>query len=140
MIGIGIAAALLFAPQQVSPVAEAGRGCAPKTNAEAVACLDRHLTPAAKARIGKTAAKDMAVERVALGFWIRNNWGLWSNGPLAIFFLQKGVFANETMSDKVIDGYWLKVHGCNLDWNDMGKVTAAINAAALDQPPCPPEA
>lgn len=109
--------ALFSTPAMAQRNGQALAACAPLDVAEAVACLDRNLPRRVLPQFGEgPLASD---QHMGIGRWIRNNWGLWSGGPLADFFVAHGVRHPDDMSGTILHAYELKLAGCDLDWNDV---------------------
>jgi hypothetical protein len=41
---------------------------------------------------------------------IRNNWGLWSGGPLKDWFKSQGITHADDMSNVIFEALWYKIH------------------------------
>lgn len=102
-------AALLLAAMQAQsdetapdPTAPGLTTCAPETFDAAIACLDQHLPAQTKA----TLRRDGAIEaHFGLGMWLRNNWGLWRGGALAVDMRRLGFAHPDDMSATILDGF-----------------------------------
>ena len=46
-----------------------------------------------------------------LGLWMRNNWGLWSDSPLARHFNQMGIFHADDMSAIIMLSHYRRLNG-----------------------------
>lgn len=46
-----------------------------------------------------------------LGQWIRNNWGLWTGGPLLEHMTSLGFIHPDDMSQSIIVEYWNRLNG-----------------------------
>ena len=94
--------------------------CAPQTYEAALDCLDRFLPADVQARL---AAPDGPLEaHFGLGMWIRNNWGLWGEGPLYRSMREFGIENPDDMSGAILDGFAARERGEPFD--------VAANAAA----------
>lgn len=49
--------------------------------------------------------EDMIEFHHSVGRWIRNNWGLWTKGPLYYYFLDLGLFHPDDMSSIILTSY-----------------------------------
>ena len=77
--------------------------CAPPTYEAALDCLDKYLPEDAQAALAKP---DGAIEaHFGLGMWIRNNWGLWKQGPLYRAMTAYGFSHPDDMSGAILDGF-----------------------------------
>lgn len=103
--------------------------CAPGDMAQAIACLDRHWSADTKQAFAALPAKQVIMTHMSVGMWIRNNWGLWRGGPLREFFTAREVTHPDSMSSVILDAYWLREHGCRLDWSDPAAVSARFDRA-----------
>lgn len=103
--------------------------CAPVDMAQAMACLDKHWSADTKQRFAALPARQVILTHMSVGMWIRNNWGLWRGGPLREFFTARQVTHPDSMSGLILDAYWLREHGCKLDWSDPAAVAAWFERA-----------
>jgi hypothetical protein len=84
-------------------VAKQLRSCAPETYEAALDCLDRFLPPTQQATL---AAPDGAIDaHFSLGMFIRNNWGLWREGPLFRTMYAMGFRHPDDMSGAILEGF-----------------------------------
>lgn len=60
---------------------------------------------------------DMVEFHLGLGMWIRNNWGLWSDGRLYRAFAKLGLAQPDDMSGLILEEYWRHLHGLAYDTN-----------------------
>ena len=83
--------------------------CAPRTYEAAVECLDKILPPEHQAAL---AAPDGAIEaHFGLGMFLRNNWGLWHEGPLYSSMRAMGFTHPDDMSGAILDGFAARERG-----------------------------
>jgi len=83
--------------------------CAPLTYEAALVCLDTVLPPEHQARL---AAPDGTVKaHFGLGMWIRNNWGLWQQGPLYRSMQTYGFAHPDDMSGAILEGFAARERG-----------------------------
>lgn len=86
----------------------------PRTADEALAALDRMLTPAQKAQV--RCAADPIELHFSLGRWIRNEWGLNDRSQLARDMAAKGFIDPDDMSAAIIAAYALQLRGQPADF------------------------
>jgi len=55
--------------------------------------------------------ESMAMHHHGLGTWMRNNWGLWSGGPLARHFQERGIDHPDDMSSIILTSLWREMNG-----------------------------
>jgi hypothetical protein len=108
----GTAALAQKATPEAAPADEALAACAPPTLSEAVVCLDTHLPASHRDQLLATPHADLIKHHFGLGLWIRNNWGLWGGGPLADDMRRLDISHPDSMSQAVIEAYWLAKQGC----------------------------
>lgn len=83
----------------------------PNTLKECNKALDKKLST-----VDRTTFKNLSKDDLAfrthhyLGRWIRNNWGLWKNGPLYLDMKSLGFHHADDMSGTIIKEYWLYLH------------------------------
>lgn len=82
----------------------------PSTLDEAIAKLRQGLSPEDVAEI-RTSSEDMARYHLGWGMSIRNNWGLWSGGPLAQHFNAMGIDHPDDMSGIILASLWRDLNG-----------------------------
>ena len=78
---------------------------------EALAELDRMLTPALKDEMRKGDEKAMGQYHFGLGMWMRNDWGFWKGLELAKWFNARGITHPDDMSGIVLTSYWRHLRG-----------------------------
>lgn len=78
----------------------------PATLTEAIAELRRSLRPEDLEEMRSAPEEAMAGYHLDLGMWIRNNWGLWSDGPLARHFNGLGIEHPDDMSGIILTSLW----------------------------------
>jgi hypothetical protein len=52
---------------------------------------------------------------MAMGLWIRNNWGLWNGSALAKYFKGMGINHPDDMSAIILSSYWAKLRNEDYD-------------------------
>jgi Fe2+ or Zn2+ uptake regulation protein len=68
--------------------------------------LDRILSMTDKEEFRKMSERDAVSHyHFSLGLWIRNNWGLWGNSRLKIYFKKIGVKNPDAMSGMILTSY-----------------------------------
>jgi hypothetical protein len=94
-------------------VATALESCAPTTYEAALNCLDSVLPAEMQAQL---AAPDGSIEaHFGLGMWIRNNWGLWQQGPLYHSMTDFGLEHPDDMSGAILEGFAARERGESYD-------------------------
>ena len=84
--------------------------CAPPTYEAALNCLDKLLPAEDQAKLAEPGGTIDA--HLGLGMWIRNNWGLWRQGPLYRSMHQAfGLSHPDDMSGAILDGFAAKERG-----------------------------
>jgi len=88
--------------------------CAPRTYADALDCLDRHLMPQLKDEIQRP--QGAVSMHFGLGMWVRNQWGLWDeDAPLNQDMQRLGFTHADDMSAVIFDGYSARLRGESFD-------------------------
>lgn len=67
-------------------------------------------------RLLKTGKITTAHMHHGFGRWLRNNWGLWSGGPLREWFFERRVFHADDMSSIILDSYVARLKGKNFNF------------------------
>lgn len=88
------------------------KACAPTSLNAAVDCLNKHLPDEAKTRLLDRPFDNLVEEHFGLGMWIRNNWALWGDGPLAEDMRMQGFRHPDDISTVILNSFWLDHHGC----------------------------
>lgn len=78
---------------------------------EAVKFLSGFLCEEDRVAIANMMEDDVIQLHHALGRWIRNNWGLWSGGPLQDHMKSLGFIHADDMSGSIIREYWRRTRG-----------------------------
>lgn len=82
--------------------------------------LDSILTPENKELIRSLEEKDfLAKTHLALGMWIRNNWGLWSGARLATYFDEQGIHHPDDMSGVILRCYYHYIRDEKVNYQKM---------------------
>jgi hypothetical protein len=100
-----------FTPVSMDPKVLAERSEWPSTLDEAHARLDRILKSQQITQIRRTPYKDIDRYHRSLGAWIRNEMGLWRNGPIMTEFANAGIGHPDDVSTIIIRTYWRKLNG-----------------------------
>jgi hypothetical protein len=58
---------------------------------------------------------------MSLGMWMRNNWGLWKGSRLSKYFHEKGIYHPDDMSGIILDSYYRKLTGKEIELNEQIK-------------------
>jgi hypothetical protein len=79
--------------------------------------LTAMLAPELIEKMRSGTEDDMIEYHFGLGMWMRNNWGLWGESPLAKWFNNKGIKHADDMSGIILDSFWrhLNKKPLNLD-------------------------
>lgn len=72
--------------------------------------LNQKLSPANQVEFMNMSRQDLIMTHHGLGQWIRNNWGLWAQGPLYEDMKSLGFKHPDDMSGTIIKEYWLYLH------------------------------
>lgn len=78
---------------------------------ECFAALHSDLSKQDIVAITKMTETELCRLHHGLGRWIRNNWGLWTEGPLKDYFNQLGLHHPDDMSGVIILSYWRHLRG-----------------------------
>jgi hypothetical protein len=90
-------------------VAKALKRCAPATYDAALDCLDKFL-PADNQK-ALAAPEGAIAAHFGLGMFLRNNWGLWKQGPLYRSMSSMGFTHPDDMSGAILDGFSARERG-----------------------------
>jgi hypothetical protein len=82
----------------------------PTTFEEAMVALTKILSPEEQIELTKGTREDLYRYHHGLGRWMRNNWGLWSGGPLAAQMTSLGFTHADDMSGSLIKEFWLRMN------------------------------
>lgn len=83
---------------------------APRNLQEALDRLEKTLPSETLEKIRKCSEPEMIDYHFGLGMWMRNNWGLWSNGPLYDYFRKLGLHHPDDMSGVILTSLWRQLH------------------------------
>ena len=89
--------------------------CVPETYVASLDCLEVTLSDESKSELVGLPYDDLIQTHMGLGMWIRNNWGLWSGGPLYDEMREFGFAHPDDMSTVIIEGFWARENGCSYD-------------------------
>lgn len=68
----------------------------------------------------RSAPEDhLALYHFGLGMWLRNNWGLWTSSPLAVWFNERGIHHPDDMSGIILTSYWRHLNGKSIELNQQ---------------------
>lgn len=79
----------------------------PNTLEECNEALNKLLSPDDQIQLMSLSRDKIIITHNNLGRWIRNNWGLWTNGPLYNNMKSLGFRHPDDMSGTIIKEYWL---------------------------------
>lgn len=82
---------------------------------EAIRALYKMFNDQEKEQIKSGIEEDICRYHHGLGTWIRNNWGLWSGGPLQDHFKSLGLWHADDMSGVILDSFYRHMKGLPLD-------------------------
>ena len=54
--------------------------------------------------------EELIVYHRGLGMWLRNNWGLWGDSRLKLYFNHLGVYHPDDMSQIIIVSFWRRLN------------------------------
>lgn len=83
----------------------------PVTLEECFQALDKELGPEGQIELMRIPREDLVTTHHSLGRWIRNNWGLWKDGPLMSHMNGLGFTHPDDISSTIIKEYWLRLNG-----------------------------
>ena len=78
----------------------------PKHLDDAISKLDDFFPDEEKKFITSNPESEMIQYHSTTGRWIRNNWGLWGDGKLKEWFMEKGISHPDDMSGIILTSYW----------------------------------
>jgi len=90
----------------------------PKDLDECLVRLTSMLSPHEIERIKRGSAQEMTQHHFGLGLWMRNNWGLWGDSPLARWFQARGIDHADAMSGIILDSFWRHLNGRPITRNE----------------------
>lgn len=79
----------------------------PNTFEECNEVLNKTLLPADQIEFMNLSKDKIIITHNTLGRWIRNKWGLWTEGPLYLNMQSLGFQHPDDMSGTIIKEYWL---------------------------------
>jgi len=79
----------------------------PNTFKECTQALNEKLSPQSQIELMQLSKNELVLTHHGLGRWIRNNWGLWTEGPLYHDMKSMGFRHPDDMSGTIIKEYWL---------------------------------
>ena len=83
----------------------------PKTLEECNEVLNKTLKSSDQVEFMNLPREKIITTHNTLGRWIRNNWGLWTEGPLYKHMIDRGFRHPDDMSGTIIKEYWLYLNG-----------------------------
>lgn len=79
--------------------------------------------------------EDLITYHHDLGRWIRNNWGLWEQGPLFGFMKALGFKHPDDMSQALIHEYWTRMNKLpSVLQEDMDRANEHWKREGIDEP------
>lgn len=72
---------------------------------ECMKALHKMFFDEEKKSIKDNSEDEMGMYHFGLGMWIRNNWGLWSGGPLQDHFKKLGLWHADDMSGVILTSF-----------------------------------
>lgn len=93
---------------------ERWEGC-PKTLEEALDEIDKNIHPNDRQAVHDENCNDDGQYYKIGGMGMRNNWGLWHDSPLALWFRERGIWHADDMSGVISTAYWRRVHDLSVD-------------------------
>jgi hypothetical protein len=85
-------------------------GWKPTTIDECMTALSELLAPEEQMQLTMLAKSNLSRCHMALGGWIRNNWDLWSGGPLLDHMKSLGFVHPDDMSAAIIKEWWSRMN------------------------------
>lgn len=86
----------------------------PATLQEAIDYWNSVFTDKQKAEIKKKGNRDHEYNGLS-HMGVRNNWGLWQDSPLALWFRERGIWHADDMSQVLSNAYWRSLNGAPVD-------------------------
>jgi hypothetical protein len=108
--------------------------CRIETPREALDYLDSVLHGKDRKMIASTDFKHMSRFHFGLGQSIRNTMCLWRGGPLSDWFKARGIDEPDTMSGYILDLYWARLVGCEVDAGEYIRKNGAGYGIAEEKP------
>jgi len=93
----------------------------PGTIEECFAELEKLLDEEELEEFKKAEESELALYHFGLGMWIRNNWGLWLDSPLAQYFKSIGVQHPDDMSAIILTSFHRHLNGKDLRLDEQVK-------------------
>jgi len=93
----------------------------PQDLEDSLAELQRLLKPEDVQKMRDATEGDMIEYHFGLGTWLRNNWGLWGRSRLAEWFNARGIHHAEDMSGIILDSFWRRLQGKDVDLEGQTK-------------------
>ncbi len=93
----------------------------PRDLEDSLAELQRMLKPEDVQRMREGTEDDMVQYHLGLGTWLRNNWGLWRGSRLSEWFNARGIHHAEDMSGIILDSFWRRLQGKDIDFEGQTK-------------------
>ncbi len=86
----------------------------PRTLEESFVFLEKGLSAEDLETLRSTPEYDLGRFHFGVGIWMRNNWGLLEESPLARTFEQMGVYEPDDMSEMILRSFWQRLNGLPL--------------------------
>lgn len=93
----------------------------PETLGECFAELNKLLSEEELEEFKGAKEDDLTGYHFGLGAWIRNNWGLWHDSPLAQYFRGIGVDHPDDMSATILTSFHRHLNGRDIKLSDQLK-------------------
>lgn len=83
--------------------------------------------------------KDFSLLHMNLGMWVRNNWSLWSGGPLAKHFQEMGISHPDAMSSILLSSFRKQLRGEPVDLEGQVAINRELQRLQRmpEKPKCP---
>jgi hypothetical protein len=91
----------------------------PSNLEEAFEVLKDDLAPNEQIEIMNMPKEKLCRLHSNLGRWIRNNWKLWQDGPMKIYFNNLGIHHADDMSGIIIESFWHHLRNEPLDLDNQ---------------------
>lgn len=108
-------------------------GGIPTTLAETYPAMAKTLGPEKIEQIHRGTEDDISRLHFGFGMWMRNNWHLWSVGPLVDWFKRHGIHHADDMSGIILTSFYRQLHGKPIQLEEqVEKYRAHWKRAGLD--------
>lgn len=138
LLALALACGPVASPRSSQPAdslaTSAATGDLPAPVREAFQRLDRELSAKDRATICATPPEGMIDYHFGLGMYIRNEYGLWSGGPLQEYFRAQGMEHPDDMSGVLLDAYRLYLCGEPVRMDSLIAAVPPPKPEAIQQP------